>query len=213
MPTTFSIEDEGRLIEVVLDSLWERDRVRLLVDGDTVAERKADGKRTVLKGDGFEVRAVMPLWGGSVSRAELVHDDGTRVRLKPEPGTRAARIDRFEHAHPRVFAARHIVTGIVQVAVAIIGISLAFRFLPSIPLPDINLPSIDVPSIPLPDLPSITVPEWIKDILRTKKYWLPIVIGVALASAELNRRRDANMDGRGTRDPARTGASTPASGD
>ena len=213
MPATFSIEHEGRRIEVVPDSLWERDRVRLLVDGETVAERKAGGKRTTLEGDGFKVVAVMPVWGGSVARAELIPDGGTPVRLRPEPGTRAARIDRFEHAHPRVFAARHVVGGAAQVAVAILGISLALRFLPTIPLPSIDLPSIPLPSIPFPDLPSVTVPDWIKAIMQSKPYWLPIVIGFALASAELKRRRNANMDRRGTRDTTRSGASTPAPGD
>jgi len=213
MPATFSTEHEGRLIEVVPDSLWERDRVRLLVDGETVAERKADGKRTTLKGDGFTIVAVMPFWGGSVARAELVADTGERVRLKPEPGTRAARIDRFEHAHPRVFAARHVVGGAAQVAVAIIGITFALSFLPEIHLPSIDLPSIDLPSLPLPDLPNVTVPDWIRAILQSKQYWLPIVIGIALASAELKRRRNANMDRRGTRDTARPGASTSAPGD
>ncbi len=193
------------------DSLWERDRVRLLVDGETVAERKAGGKRTALEGDGFKVVAVMPFWGGSVARAELIPDGGTPVRLRPEPGTRAARIDHFEHAHPRVFAARHVVAGAAQVAVAIIGISLALSFLPEIHLPAIDLP--DLPSIPFPDLPSIVVPDWIRAILQSKPYWLPIVIGVVLASAELKRRRNANMDRHGPRDTARPSAGTPAPGD
>jgi hypothetical protein len=213
VPATFSIEHEGRLIEVVPDSLWERDRVRLVVDGETVAERKADGKRTMLKGDGVNVHAVMPFWGGSVSRAELVHEDGTRMRLQPEAGTRAARVHRFEEAHPRVFAARHVLSGIAQVAIAIIGITFAFRLLPAIPLPDIALPNIDLPSIPLPDLPSITVPGPIKAILESKQYWLPIVIGIALASAELKRRRDAKMDRHGARDTARPGAGASARGE
>jgi hypothetical protein len=208
MPATFSIEHEGRLIEVVADSLWERDRVRLLVDGQTVTERKADGNRTMLEGDGITVHAVMPFWGGSVTRADLVLDDGARLRLEPEPGTRAARVHHFEDTHPRAFAARHVVGGAAQVAVAIIGISLALSF-----LPEIDLPSIDLPSLPLPDLPSITVPDWIRAILQSKPYWLPIVIGVALAAAELKRRRNATMDRCGTRDTARAGASTSASGD
>jgi hypothetical protein len=212
MPATFSIEHEGRLIEVVPDSLWERDRVRLLVNGQTIVERKADGKRTMLEGDGVKVHAVMPFWGGSVSRADLVREDGARIRLEPEPGTRAARVRRFEEAHPRVFAARHVLSGIAQVAIAIIGITFAFRLLPAIPLPDINLPNIDLPSIPLPsiDLPSITVPDWVKWMLKTKQYWLPIVIGIVLASAELKRRRDAKMDRHGARHTARPGAGTPA---
>src|SRR5688500_7491293 len=60
MPASFSVEYEGRTVEVIPDAIWERDRVRLVVDGETVVERKANGKNTVLAGDGFEVRAVMP---------------------------------------------------------------------------------------------------------------------------------------------------------
>ena len=36
--------------------------------------------------------------------------------------------------------------------------------------------------IPCPDLPDIAVPEWIKAIAETKQYWLPIVVGIFLAS-------------------------------
>ena len=164
MPATFSIEHEGRLIEVVPDSLWERDRVRLLVDGETVAERKADGKRTTLEGDGFKIVAVMPLWGGSVARAELVRghrragaaEAGARDARRPDRPLRArapARVrgparrrrrrpgrggDHRDHVRTRASC-------------------------PSIPLPSIDLPSIDLPSIPFPDLPNITVPDWITD--------------------------------------------------
>jgi hypothetical protein len=191
MPATFSTQHAGRHVELVTDSLWEADRVRLLVDGEEVAETKANGPRTVLAAEGFEVRAVMPFWGGSVKRAELVPAEGEPVRLGPEPGTRAARVARFEREHPRLFAARHVVRGAAQVALALVGISLLIDLLPSIPLPDLDLPRIDLPEIPWPtiNLPSVEVPEWVRTIMRTKPYWLPIVIGIALAVAELRRRR------------------------
>ena len=195
MPAKFSVEYQGRSVEVVPDSLWERDRVRLLVDGETVVERKANGKQTVLAGDGFEVRAVMPFWGGSVVSAELVPaGGGAALELEPEAGTRAARRAAFARRHPRLYASRHVASGAFQVALAIIGFTLAFKLLPAIPLPSIDLPElprIDLPDIPWPslNLPSITVPEWVRDVLESKKYWFPIVVGVALAVREVRKRK------------------------
>ncbi len=198
------------------DSLWERDRIRLLVDGEEIAETKANGPKTVLSGDGFEIRAVTPFWGGSVIRAELVPaDGGATVALQPEPGTRAARRARFEREHPRLYASRHVVKGAGQVALAIIGLTFLLRLLPAIPWPDIDLPAIPLPSIDIPwpsiDIPlpsiDIEVPEWIKAIARTKPYWLPIVVGIFLAFGELERRKRRNVE-RDDRagDPARPGA-------
>jgi hypothetical protein len=216
-PTTFTTQHRGQQVEVVPDSLWERDRIRLLVDGLEIAETKANGPKTVLAGDGFEIRAVMPIWGGSVIRAELVPaDGGVPVRLEPEPGTRAARRARFEREHPRLYAYRHVVKGAGQVALAIIGLTFLLRLLPAIPWPDIDLPAIPLPSIDLPDipwpqidLPDIAVPGWIKAIAQSKQYWLPIVIGLFLANAELERRkrRSVERDDRAG-DAARPGTGT-----
>jgi len=204
-------------VEVIPDSLWERDRIRLLIDGEEIAETKANGPKTVLAGDGFEIRAVMPFWGGSVKRAELVPaDGGAPVLLEPEPGTRAARRAKFEREHPHLFASRHVFKGAAQVAIAIIGLTFLLRFLPAIPWPDIDLPSIPLPHIDLPDipwpsidLPDIQVPGWIKAIAESKQYWLPIVVGLLLANKELQRRKRRNVE-RDDRagDPARprTGA-------
>ncbi|MBE2319641.1 hypothetical protein DVA67_026975 [Solirubrobacter sp. CPCC 204708] len=192
MPTTFSVQYEGRTIEVVPDAITERDRVRLLVDGETVAGSKANGRNTVLAGDGLEVRAVMPFWGGSVTSASLVVEDG-EIELEPEPGTRAARRAAFARAHPKLYASRHVVSGAAQVAAAIIGFTFLLGLLPdiSIDLPDIPLPAIDLPDIPWPsvDLPDIAVPGWIKAIAESKQYWLPILVGLLLASRELKRRK------------------------
>ena len=201
-PATFTTQHRGQQVAVVPDSLWERDRIRLLVDGEEVAETKANGPKTVLAGEDFEIRAVTPLWGGSVLRAELVPADGGEpLRLEPEPGTRAARRARFEREHPRLYAARHVVKGAAQVAVALIGLSLLLRFLPSIPLPDIDLPRLDLPDIPWPDipLPHLEVPQWLQEILKSKPYWLPVVIGIFVARAEL-RRRSRKVPARDDRD-------------
>jgi hypothetical protein len=216
-PATFTTQHRGRQVEVIPDSLWERDRIRLLIDGEEIAETKANGPKTVLAGDGFEIRAVMPIWGGSVLRAELVPaDGGAPVLLEPEPGTRAARRAKFEREHPRLYASRHVVKGAAQVAIAIIGLTFLLRFLPSIPWPDIDLPSIPLPNIDLPDLPlpnfqiDIELPGWLKAIMQSKQYWLPILIGIFLANAELQRRKRRNVE-RDDRagDPARPGTGAP----
>ena len=190
MPAAFSTHHQGRRIEVVPDSLWERDRIRLLVDGETIDETKAHGPKTRLKGEDFEIRAVTPFWGGSVTRAELVPaDGGVPVTLEPEPGTRAARRAQFGRAHPRLYAARHVVKGAGQVAIALIGVTFLLQL---ITLPDIDLPDVDLPDLPWPhiDLPHIELPGWVRAVLASKKYWLPILIGIFVANAELKRRRN-----------------------
>lgn len=197
MPARFSVQYQGRSIEVVPDAITERDRVRLLVDGETVAESKANGRHTVLAGEGFEVRAVMPFWGGSVSSASLVPagDEDVLIELEPEPGTRAARRADFARRHPKLYASRHVLQGAAQVAAAIVGLGFLLRLLPAIPwpsidLPDINLPSIDLPDIPLPHFQlDITLPGWVQAVLDSKPYWVPIVVGLVLASRELRRRK------------------------
>jgi hypothetical protein len=117
-----------------------------------------------------------------------------------ESSTRA----RFRREHPRLYASRHVLKGAAQVAVVIIGVTFALRLLPAIPWPD-----IDPPDLPLPHL-EIGVPEWIKAIARSKKFWLPIVIGIFLALGELERRKRRNVE-RDDRagDAARPGEGTP----
>jgi hypothetical protein len=195
--TAFSIDHGDRRIEVIPDSLWEKDRVRLLVDGAVVAETKTDGPRTKLVGGDVEVRVVMPWWGGSIKRAELVRDGGPALRLRPAPGTRAARRDAFERAHPRLFAARHVARGVTKALLAVVGVAFLFRLvLPAIPWPDIDLPDIpwplvDLPEIPWPsiDLPDVALPAWVREVLNSAKIWGPILVGVVLAVRELRRRR------------------------
>ena len=89
MPTRFSVEYEGRRIEIVPESWWSGDRVRLLIDGDQVADAKSAGADTVVQADGILVRAVVPWHGTTITRAELVRDEGEPLSLEPEPGSRA----------------------------------------------------------------------------------------------------------------------------
>ena len=168
MQTPFTIEHDGRRIELVPDSSWKRDRVLLLVDGEQVAEAKPEGANTVVAGRGLVVRAVMPWHGASIKRAELVTGDGEPLAMQPAGSP-----------------ARHVAKGVGQALLAVIGIAFLARFLPELSLPSIDLPDIPLPSVDLPELPG-----WVKDVLRTKQYWLPILVGVALALREWRKRRN-----------------------
>ena len=196
MPTAFSIEHDGRHIEVVPESSLTKDRVRLLVDGEPVAEAKPNGADTVVAGDGVEVRVVMPWHGVTITRAELVAPDGP-LRLAPAPGSAAARRERLERERPGLYAARHVAKGVAQALAAVIGIGFAIRLLPDISLP-IDLPEPDVPDLPLPsfDLPRSRAGS--QAILASKAIWLPVMLGLVIALREWRRRRAAGTHpGRG----------------
>ena len=184
MPTAFSIEHEGRHIEVVPDSTLTEDCVRLLIDGEPVAEAKPNGPDTVVAGDGVQVRVVMAWHGVTITRAELVGPDGP-VRLVPEPGSAAARRERLERERPGLYAARHVAKGVAQALAAVIGIGFAIRL-----LPDFSLP-VDLPELPLPDFdpPSFEPPGWLAAILASKAIWLPVILGLVIALREWRRRR------------------------
>jgi len=193
MPTSFSVEYEGRRIEVVPESSWSGDRVRLLIDGDQVADARSAGADTVVEADGVVVRAVVPWHGSSITRAELVRDEGEPLPLEPEPGSRAARRAQFERERPGLYAARHVAKGVGQALLAVLGIALIVRFLPSIPLPAIDLPDLNlpVPSIDLPDIPvpDIELPGWLKAVIEAKEIWFPILVGIFVARREWRKRK------------------------
>jgi hypothetical protein len=71
-------------------------------------------------------------------------------------------------------------------------------------LPDINFPSIPWPDIPLPDidLPDLALPTWLQVIIGTAKFWLPVLVAIGVAVAEVRRRR-AKAVGEGHRDAHR----------
>jgi hypothetical protein len=91
---------------------------------------------------------------------------------------------RFGRDHPHLYAARHVVKGAGQVAIALIGLTFLLQL---ITLPDIDLPDADLPDLPWPHL---ELPGWVRAILQSKKFWLPILIGIFVANAELKRRRN-----------------------
>jgi hypothetical protein len=98
------------------------------------------------------------------------------------------RLAKLERERPRVYAARHVAKGVGQVLLAVVGIGLAVRFLP---LPAVPLPDLDLPGLPSPD---ISLPGWIASVLSTAKFWGPILAGILVALAELDRRRKRDQE-------------------
>jgi hypothetical protein len=126
-----------------------------------------------------------------------------RHLFDPPPGSFAAQLLVFQRNYPRLYACRHIVRAIGGVAAGLLGLAVFVRLLlqpvldqiadrlPDIDLPSIPWPDIDLPSIPWPDidLPDLAVPSWLRVILGTAKFWLPVLIAIGVAMAEIRRRR------------------------
>ncbi len=128
-----------------------------------------------------------------------------RHLFDPPPGSFAARLLVFQRNHPRLYASRHVVRALGRVAAVLLGLAVFVRLLlqpvldwitdrlPTIELPSIPLPDIDWPSIPWPDidLPELAVPSWLRVIIGTAKFWVPLLIAIGVALAEIRRRRAA----------------------
>lgn len=130
----------------------------------------------------------------------VAHTGVGGVDLEPEAGSPAAAYEAKAAANPRLYAARHVATGVGKVVLPIIGVWLLARLagllpdfsidLPdlNIPWPDIHLPQIPWPDIPWPDLPDWELPGWVHRIVDNAKYVVPILIGIGLARSEMRRR-------------------------
>jgi hypothetical protein len=68
---------------------------------------------------------------------------------------------------PETRGTRHVVNALVGVALAVIAVTFALQL-----------------------LPHAEIPEWVRAIVRTKKFWLPVLIGSFVVAAELKRRRN-----------------------
>ena len=200
MPASFSVEYEGRTVEVIPDPIWEQDRVRLVVDGETVAETKANAQA-----DGARGRRVRGAGGDAVlgrerqARVSWCRTVATsEYELDPEPGTRARASPRGAPA-PGLYASRYVLGGAAQVAVAIIGFTSLLRLHARDPV------AVDRSARPPADRPAghaaavvpdrSRLPGWVQEVLDSKPYWVPIVVGVVLARRELKRRQEARRDG------------------
>jgi hypothetical protein len=198
--TRWQIDHDGRRIEIEPDSSsWSGNVVRMFVDGEQVAEVKKGEKKLAVEHDGLTVKTWLSWTGGTIQRAELTAgDDAEPLPLEPRPGSRAARREAWAREHPGLYSARHAAKGVGEVLIGLVGFAFLLRLLAAL-LPDvsIDLPEIDLPlpsiSIPLPqvDAPDVDLPElpgWIRAIAASSKYWLPILIGLAIALGEYDRR-------------------------
>lgn len=124
-----------------------------------------------------------------------------QLPFEPPPHTAVHRWYRVKRDHPTLYATRHVLAGIGEALVALVGLAFLVRWVPwgAIPTPSVDLPDQplpDLPDIPLPhvSLPDWRLPGWLRAVARTKEYWLPIVIGIALAGGEMGRRRRRQGD-------------------
>jgi membrane protein DedA with SNARE-associated domain len=85
---SYRADHRGRRVEVRLDDVFDasvraRDlRARLFVDDAEVDAVRFDGRNTVLRSDGFEVRAHLTLIGSRAKTARLVEPDGSVTSLR-----------------------------------------------------------------------------------------------------------------------------------
>jgi hypothetical protein len=128
-----------------------------------------------------------------------------RYLFDPPRGSFAARLLTFQRNHPGLYASRHVVCAVGKVGAGLLGLVVFVRLLlqpaldwitdrlPDIELPSIPWPNIDWPSIPWPDidLPQLAVPFWLRVIIGTAKFWLPVFLAIGVAIAEVRRRRAA----------------------
>ncbi|TSD62591.1 hypothetical protein [Aeromicrobium piscarium] len=189
--------------------------VRVTCDGELVEERSAGAFDDIKVGlgtvdDEIEQTVLVGLNARrGIRRVRLVERaEGTRpVRTDfvPPAGTRARRRYDWRETHPRLFAARHVVTTGLGMLIGLLGIgavvSAFFRGL---------LPRIDWSW--LPDLPDISPPDWLRYVdpvywvsrllpdwdwfgwlpdldLSWLQYVMPFVVAVVVGLSELERRR------------------------
>ena len=59
-----------------------------------------------------------------------------------------------------------------------------------------GLPSINLPDLPLPSFQlDLELPGWVQAVLDSKPYWVPIVVGLVLASARAQAAEEAAPHG------------------
>lgn len=119
------------------------------------------------------------------------------VPFTPPEGTRAAKREALALSHPTLYASRHMVVATGKVLFPLLGVSaLIHLLLDMVVWPDVRLPKADLPSIPWPDipwpdvpLPDVSLPPWLRVILATTKFWVPILIAAGVTAKEAGRRK------------------------
>ncbi len=213
-PQEWEIEVEGRRHRLTATpSSWSR-TLEWRIDDEVVVTRKTSEDRVQLTYEGLALDVRFSALGAG-RRATLHADegDGTAglkagvgvggIDLVPAPGSPAAEREQWILDHPRLHTLRATLSGTAAIVVPLLLAALLARFVFSFDLPDIpwpDLPSIpwpdlpdiawpDLPSIPLPDLPDWSLPGWVREVLEVLRFVFPVLIAVALARAEIRRRR------------------------
>ncbi|WP_432522738.1 hypothetical protein [Kineococcus sp. SYSU DK006] len=216
----FSLARDDGPLEVEVEPRGHRARVRLRRGGELLGERTGLGVATLPlpSGEGSRrPRVVVRLLGHGDPLEVVLVEPGplrpVRTPFEPPPGTTAARWHAWQRRHPALWASRHVVLAVGEVALVLLGaaafVQLVLRRasawlreqlphldLPGIPWPDWDLPGIpwpdwDLPGIPWPDwdLPDLHAPAWLLAVLATAKAWVPVLIALAVAVREVRRRR------------------------
>jgi hypothetical protein len=195
----YDLEVGDHAYRLSVDASGWRHRFRVHRDRDLALEKTSNDQRLSLRletGERIDVRLNAL---GRVRRATLVSDD-VELDMDAEPGSRAARRQAAQREHPVRYASLHVLEGVGAVLLTVLGVGAIIQYLlrpllgllpsvdlPSLPLPD--LPDIPWPDISWPDLPSFELPGWLKALLDSKPYWLPIVIGVGAMIYEIRRQQ------------------------
>lgn len=153
------------------------------------------------------VRALTPRRGQILSAALVLPPDpavralgrspSQVLEFEPPAGSCRHGWWRFQRRHPRLWASRHVLVAVLQVGLALLALRLTLHWAPwqLLPWPDWRLPRLPWPDLPLPDLPDLPdwnlpePPTWVRTVLASKKYWLPIVMALLVAAAEARRRQ------------------------
>lgn len=152
-------------------------------------------------------------------RTKPATDTSTPAPSGPAPGSRKAKLAKLKRDHPVLYASRHVGVAVLEVVAGLLGLSVLLRtLLPRIDWSWVPWPDLDLSWIPditkpewlryldvvywirrLVDLPDLSLPAWLPALAGNLKFVIPIVVGVIVATAEVQRRkRKLPIDGEGT---------------
>jgi hypothetical protein len=197
MPECFELDHDGHR-HVVVHGDGE---LRYERDGELV-ETASVGLRPRCLGDEEDAVDVF-VWRGRVRSVNLV-EGRMRFTFDGPPGSPAARRFALQQSRPALYAARHVAFAIARVLATVAGVGAIvnaaidwiFALFPHVELPHVDLPDIDLPDINWPhiDPPHIDLPGWVKAVLSTDPYWVPVIVAVVIARRELRRRREVPQE-------------------